>query len=105
MQDSRIPSKDGYMIINTDFTGRPGIHWVSGIKQGKNLYIYDSFGRKSSTLLPNLFQRMKDKGYHIHDADTTDQDQYGTKSVDCGHRSISALKICNDYGIKAFMSL
>jgi hypothetical protein len=105
MQNSRIPSKDGYMIVNNDFIGGPGIHWLACIKQGKNLYIYDSFGRLGKNILPNLVTRMKQKGYTIHNTDTTDQDQYGNKSVDCGHRCVSALMIAQNYGIRAFMTL
>jgi hypothetical protein len=105
MQNSNIPSKDGYMIINNDFIGGPGEHWLSCIKSGKNLYIYDSFGRLGKNILPKLVARMQQKGYTIHNADTSDQDQYGSTSVDCGHRSTSALMIAHKYGIKAFMTL
>jgi hypothetical protein len=105
MQDSNIPTKDGYIIINNDFIGGPGIHWLSGIKSGKNLYIYDSFGRLGKNILPKLVARMKQKGYTIYNADTSDQDQYGTKSVDCGHRVLSSLLIAQKYGINAFMTL
>lgn len=105
MQNSNIPSKDGYMIINTDFIGGSGIHWIAAYKKGKDIYIYDSFGRLGKNILPNLVKRMKQKGYTIHNTDTKDQDQHGYTSVDCGHRCISALKICKGSGIKAFMSL
>jgi hypothetical protein len=105
MQDSRIPSKDGYLIINNDFIGGPGIHWLACIKKDKDLYIYDSFGRLGKNILPNLVTRMKQKGYTIHNTDTSDQDQYGYESVDCGHRSCSALMITQKYGIKAYMTL
>jgi hypothetical protein len=105
MQNSNIPSRDGYMIINNDFIGGPGIHWLSCIKQGKNLYIYDSFGRPGIKILPKLVAKMKAMGYTIYDADTSDQDQYGNTSVDCGQRSVSALMIAHKYGIKAFLTL
>lgn len=105
MQNSNIPSRDGYMIVNNDFIGGPGIHWLACIKQGKNLYIYDSFGRLGKNILPKLVDRMRQKGYIIHDADTSDQDQYGDTSVDCGHRACSALMIAHKYGIRAFMTL
>jgi hypothetical protein len=105
MQNSNIPSKDGYIIINNDFIGGPGIHWLSGILVGKNMYIYDSFGRLGKNILPKLVARMQAKGYTIYNADTSDQDQYGSTSVDCGHRSCSALMIAHKYGIKAFMTL
>ena len=104
MQDSKIPLKNGYMIINNDFIGNPGIHWITCIIKDKNFYIYDSFGRSGKNILPKLCTSMKGRGYNIINTDT-DQDQYGIKSVDCGHRCISALQICDKFGLPAFLSL
>jgi hypothetical protein len=105
MQNSQIPNRDGYMIMNNDFLGGSGIHWISIIKKGHNIYVYDSFGRTAGNLLPVFANKMKGRGYKIYNADTSDQDQYGSKSVTCGHRCLSALNIAKTYGIDAFMSL
>ena len=105
MQDSKIPAKDGYMIVNNDLLGNSGIHWLSCVKKKKDIYIYDSFGRHNSKILPIMSSTLKRQGYTIHNTDLSDQDQYGMDTVDCGHRCISSLKICNKYGLKAFMSL
>lgn len=105
MQDSPVPDKSGYFIMNTDKVGRPGIHWISGIISGRNVYMYDSFGRLSKNIVKIFVSRMSKRGYTIHDADPTDQDQYGYTSVDCGARAISSLMIAKKYGIKQFMSL
>lgn len=50
-----------YVIINTDPKSKPGEHWVGIIYDGKGntVYIYDSFGRKSSALLPKFMSTMK----------------------------------------------
>lgn len=105
MQNSKIPIKDGFLIINNDFLGGPGIHWIACILKGKRAYIYDSFGRLAKNVIPKLVKNMKQKGYTILNTDTSDQDQYGYKSVDCGHRSISALLIADKYGTRAYMTL
>ena len=105
MQDSNIPQRNGYMVLNNDFVGGKGIHWLAVIKTGKNVYIYDSFGRLGRNILPHFCRNLQRHGYTIHNTDTSDQDQYGNKSVDCGHRCISALKIAHRYGINAFMQL
>ncbi len=105
MQNSEIPVEDGYFIMNTDLIGNQGIHWISCIKQGKTIYIYDSFGRANTKILPIFTQKAKQQGYRIKNAGINDQDQYGDKSVDCGHRCISALLIAKKYGINNFMKL
>jgi hypothetical protein len=105
MQNSPIPLRDGYFIINTDFVGGAGLHWMAVVKKSHNVYIFDSFGRRASNILSSFTQKMIDQGFKIHNTDLTDSDQRGYTSVDCGHRSISALKIHNKYGLKAYMSL
>lgn len=104
-QDSPFPTKDGYTIMNNDYVGGAGIHWVAVIKKGKHIYVYDSFGRYSKNILPTFTTKMTTKGYTIHSADPSDADQFGYTSVDCGHRSLSALQIANSKGVNAFMML
>jgi hypothetical protein len=105
MQDSPIPAKNDTFIINTDYMHRSGIHWMSGIIRNKNVYLYDSFGRHARNILPSFTHTMIARGYKIHNADLSDQDQYGNSSVDCGHRCISSLRIYAKYGLRAFMKL
>lgn len=105
MQDQKIPLKNGTFIINNDIMSNKGIHWCAGVIQGKTIYIYDSFGRRSRNLLPIFTQQMKMLGYKIKNTDLSDRDQNGTKSVDCGHRSVSALKIYKEYGLQGYMKL
>ena len=104
-QDSPVPKRDGYMIMNNDYLGGGGIHWVAIVKQSKNIYVYDSFGRYSKNILPTFTAKMKKQGYKVHSADPSDADQHGYTSVDCGHRSLSALQIAHTKGIKKFMML
>lgn len=105
MQNSPIPLRDGYFIINTDYIGGAGLHWMSVVKQGHNIYIYDSFGRKANNIISSFVQKMVDHGFKIYNTDLSDADQFGYTSVDCGHRSISALMIHSKYGLRAYMAL
>lgn len=105
MQNSQVPNRDGYMIMNNDYLGGSGEHWLAIIKRGGDVFIYDSFGRLGRNILPSFVEKMNSQGFRIHNADTSDQDQYGYKSVDCGHRCISALMIADTYGVNAFLAL
>ena len=104
MQNQTPPLRPGSFIMNNDVTSGPGIHWVACVVVGKTIYVYDSFGRRSRTLLPIFSQLMKKNGYRIINTDLSDQDQFGT-SVTCGHRCLSALKIFKTYGLKGFKLL
>ena len=103
--DSPIPKKDCYFVINTDRMSGSGIHWCSGIKKGKNVYLYDSYGRRANRILKIFVNKLKKKGYKVQNADVSDSDQRGNTSSSCGHRCISSLQIANDFGIKAFLML
>ena len=105
MQDSHVPARDGMFVMNSDTRGNPGIHWVGGIKQGKTIYIYDSFGRTADKLLPIFSQLAKQQHYRVRNAGVNDQDQFGDKSVDCGHRVISSLMVAKKHGLNSFMKL
>jgi hypothetical protein len=89
MQSSPVPIRDGYFIIHTDFIGGPGVHWMAVVNQGHSVYVYDSFGRRATSILPTFVQKMVDHGFKIYNTDLGDADQHGGTRVDCGHRSIA----------------
>ncbi len=105
MQNSPVPIRDGYFIINTDYIGGPGVHWMAVVKQSQSVYVYDSFGRNANNIIPAFIQKMIDRGFKVYNTDLSDADQHGFTSVDCGHRSISALILHSKYGLKAYMAL
>jgi hypothetical protein len=105
MQNSNVPLRNGCFIMNTDVLGNSGVHWVAVVIQGKTVNIYDSFARYAHNLLPIFHQRVRSQGFRIQNADLNDQDQYGSSSVDCGHRCISALLVYRDYGVPTFLKL
>ena len=105
LQDETMPTGNGCYIINTDTNDGQGIHWVSVVQHNKKCYVYDSFGRRSQTLLKSFVKNRIGSGYMVKNTDLTDQDQYGYKSVDCGHRCLSALKIYKDHGLQEYLKL
>jgi hypothetical protein len=95
----RVPlSRNGYGIINTDTYGNSGIHWCAFYLRGKNIYIYDSFARHTSTVLKILYAKLKQKGIKVINSDLTDSEQRGNSQV-CGIISLSWIHIAYKYGI------
>ena len=105
MQNSKMPEGNCTYIMNIDMMGGPGIHWVAVVQQNKTVYVYDSFGRRASSLISHYTNTMKSRGYKVKNTDLSDQDQYGSRSVDCGHRCLSALKIYKTHGLHEYMQL
>ena len=105
MQNQMPPLRNGTFVMNNDVTTGPGIHWVSGVIEGKSIYIFDSFGRRSVNLLPIFSQKVKAKGFKIKNTDLSDNDQKGYTSVSCGHRCISSLQIYKNHGITGYKLL
>jgi len=105
MVDQLPPLRAGTFVLNIDVSTGKGIHWTAGVIEGKTIYIYDSFGRRAKNLIQVFRNKVKSKGFRIKNTDLTDSDQYGTTSVDCGHRTISSLKIYKTYGLKGYKLL
>lgn len=105
LQNSVLPEGNCSYIINQDVIGGPGIHWIAVVQHNKVCYVYDSFGRGAGRLVPKFHQIMVGRGYKVKNTDLTDQDQYGSKSVDCGMRCLSALMIYKKYGLDGYMQL
>jgi len=85
-----------YSVMNTD--NAKGIHWVSTFQRGKNIYVFDSFGRPTKQLIPEFYKRAVKAGYTIIDTDY-DVDQKD-EQLDCGIRSLAWCIIAFHKGIK-----
>ncbi len=94
---SKVTKGDSYFIINLDKKNKPGVHWI-GVYYNTNtdkFYIYDSFARKSSKILPHFIKTI---GYkHVDMNGGSDQTD---KMEDCGQRSLSYLVFVKKYGIQ-----
>ncbi len=54
----RIPrlKNNQYVILNLDKEGKSGSHWVAVVKHNNKSFLYDSFGRRASKIIPSLGQ-------------------------------------------------
>lgn len=81
-----------YCIYNLDTSKEPGSHWIAVVLYKKNnILIYDSFGRNSKDIIPNLTNNYKYVDTE-HDAEQKD------KETNCGQRCISFLLLYDKYG-------
>tara|TARA_R110001606_G_scaffold13743_3_gene59123 strand:+ start:700 stop:1350 length:651 start_codon:yes stop_codon:yes gene_type:complete len=81
-------------IINLDDSKGPGSHWVATIRDGRDMVIYDSFGRDSDEILSKL----KTGGLRVVDSDyDKEQDEL---EMNCGARCCAWLVFVHKYGIE-----
>lgn len=82
-----------YAIINLDDSSERGSHWVSLIKENNKSLVYDSFGRKTYKILPNLIQ--SGNGVILETENDSEQSKL---EENCGQRCLAALKVYDKYG-------
>ena len=98
------PNKNNsYCVINTDSSKQKGAHWVSIYKKNNNLYVYDSFGRKTSNILKKFYKKMKVLGYKI--IESKNDPEQKTSQKDCGLRCISFLLVVKFKGIDEALTI
>ena len=85
-----------YAIVNTD--NNKGEHWVASYQKGKTLYIFDSFGRPTKTLMPEFYKRAQNEGLKVVDTEY-DAEQLDHQK-DCGIRTLAWIIICKHQGIR-----
>jgi hypothetical protein len=87
-----------YFIINNMTSKAKGEHWiaVARVNGCKKYIIYDSFARKSRSLIPAFIKTI---GYQYLDANK-DGDQKASET-NCGQRSLAFLLFLKRYGVKA----
>jgi hypothetical protein len=92
----KLTDNKPYCIINVDTSNQTGSHWVGVCKyKGEDKYLFfDSFGRKSVSLISNVVKYLgKNK---IIDTNY-DKDQL-IKQTDCGQRCLGFLVLCELFG-------
>lgn len=93
-----VPYKNGFSITNVDIQSEPGSHWVALYQTHKTLYVFDSYGRATSKLLPILTRKAKRLGLKLVMSDP-DRNQ-SDSSVICGHLAVAFLMCVKNFGIK-----
>lgn len=87
-----------YAILNLDTSKESGSHWVAIAKHGDDTYLYDSFGRRDTQIIPNL--QYSGNGRIIN----TDNDaEQKIEELDCGARCIAWLIFFDKWGEKCAM--
>lgn len=87
------------MIINVDKKNEPGSHWLSVVKDKNNLYVYDSFGRHMSKLIPHFYKK------HGRVKNTELDKEQKDYQLDCGLRTLASLAVYYDKGINYYKYL
>lgn len=94
----RMKFKPGFQIINTGGENSPGRHWVGIFISPSTIYIYDSFGRDTDSILKSIRAKSKKKKLKIVESDR-DAEQRGYSEI-CGILSISWLCVVKNRGIR-----
>ena len=87
-----------YVILNLDKSTDAGSHWVAVAHNDRKLYLYDSFGRKGSKIIPSLFS--SGNGVVV---DTDPDPEQDIRETNCGARCIAFLMFFERYGHKNAM--
>ena len=85
-----------YAIANLDDSTMPGSHWIALAfdVNTRNVWVYDSFGRKTSKIMPGLVKQYGEKLKMVDD----DAEQKQSED-DCGARSMAWLYVFDRYGV------
>ena len=78
-------------IINLDEHDEPGSHWIAMVKHNNDLLVYDSFGRKTTDILPNFNKEVIDTDYDAEQQINEDN---------CGARCVAFLNVYDKLGFE-----
>jgi hypothetical protein len=72
-----------FAILNLDQSNEPGSHWIGCVfLKPKHVLVFDSFGRRSSSIIPSLlkkYSRVQDTDYDIDQR--TSEDNCGARTL------------------------
>ena len=91
----KLDSNKKYAILNLDKSNEAGSHWVAVAKHNNNLYIYDSFGRPHTKIIPSLSK--SGNGKILNTELDKEQEEIETN---CGARCLSWLLLFDNWGHK-----
>jgi hypothetical protein len=99
---NKMSQSNGYQILNTASSkSHDGIHWVAVYITPTTIYVYDSYGRDSDSILKSLNKNKKKR--KIVESDR-DPEQFGDSEI-CGHLCISWLLCVNKFGIRKALQI
>ncbi len=97
-----IIKNNQYMILNLDTSKMQGSHWIAVARLNDKLYVYDSFGRNTNSIIPALQKKYRNIKI-IESLRDVDQDSF--TEFDCGQRSLAWLFIVDHWGIDMALKL
>lgn len=89
---------NGYCVVNTDTSDKSGEHWIAIAITKKKIYIYDTFGRKTHKVLPDIYKLAKKHNKKIIESKNDIDQLINTKY--CGYYCIAFLIIADTLGIE-----
>jgi hypothetical protein len=108
-QDALVTFKPGYYVFNTDVSSGPGIHWIAIRITKTTAFVYDSFARNPSKLVPILVKRIRSQKLKIISSDRSDAEQRSTNRgklvVICGHACLAWLTCVQKFGIRSAIKI
>ena len=93
-----------YMIINTDISSGPGIHWVAVIVNKKTLIVWDSYARPSKRIIPKFLKNVAHR-YKTMDAQLDKKTNQHKRSQICGQLSLAWMQYAKKNGIAKAMQI
>lgn len=89
-----------YCLLNLDNSAQSGSHWIAVCyeipdeNKFGNIWVYDSFGRQTSTIIPQLIKKFKNVKMADPDA------EQAVLETDCGARSLAFIYVFDRCGAK-----
>jgi len=83
-----------YAIVNLDRSTQAGSHWIALAYHNNKVYVYDSFGRQSTKIIPSLWT----SGNVSTIVDAQHDAEQDMSEQDCGQRSLAWLMFFDKWG-------
>ncbi len=105
-QDKYPMNKHGFAIVNKDTSKKintDDAHWVAIYSTRTRLYIYDSFGRHTSFVLPIIYEKAQKHNKKIYES-KRDAEQFGYSEI-CGHLATAWLCVVKELGVRKALTI
>ena len=103
-QKVKFDNKHNYYIFNTDKASGAGIHWIAVYvdHSNKTAYVFDTFDRETSKLVPDLYLDIKNNHLRVRKSAHTHHQKDCQSS--CGQRSLAYLILVKRNGVQKILN-
>ena len=89
-----------YIVINVDPHDKKGSHWLACYSTNKRAYLWHSYGRDITKLVPELVKAIRKSNVSIGKTNLIPRmEQIGYTSETCGPQALAWLLVVRDLGI------